>query len=133
MSSQTEPQAKAKTPHLLAVTALAFAGCLWGTGFLFGKMALAEMTVSEDVAFRFLAGALALSPIVLRRWSPYRGRELGMLLFASAIGIPVQFLIQFQGLQLTTVSHASLIVGALPVLLAATSALFLKERLRRLE
>lgn len=133
MTSQIGRSTKPKARHFLAATALALAGCLWGTGFLFGKMAMAEMTVSENVAFRFLAGALALSPIVLRRWSPYRGRELGMLLFASVIGIPVQFLIQFQGLHLTTVSHASLIVGALPILLAATSALFLKERLRRLE
>jgi len=133
MTSQTERKTKSKARHFVAAIALALAGCLWGTGFLFGKMAMAEMTVSENVAFRFLAGALALSPIVLRRWSPYRGSELAMLLFGSFIGIPVQFLIQFQGLQLTTVSHASLIVGALPILLAATSALFLKERLGRLE
>jgi drug/metabolite transporter (DMT)-like permease len=85
------------------------------------------------VAFRFLSGALALTPIALRDWKPYRGRDLWILLFASAIGIPVQFLIQFRGLQLTTVSHASLIVGALPILLAISSELFLKERLRNLE
>jgi drug/metabolite transporter (DMT)-like permease len=122
-----------KIPHPLAASSLALAGCLWGTGFLFGKIAFAEMTVSEDVAFRFLTAALALAPIVLRGWKPYRGRELGLLLLASVIGIPLQYLIQFQGLKLTTVSHASLIVGVIPVLLAATSALFLKERLRGLE
>ena len=131
----TTPQigSNGKVSHLWPVATLALAGSLWGTGFLFGKIALADMTVSEDVAFRFLAGALVLSPIVLRHWKPYRGRELGMLLLASAIGIPVQFLIQFQGLHLTTVSHASLIVGVLPVLLAVSSALFLKERLGLLE
>ncbi|HLV86957.1 MAG TPA: DMT family transporter [Candidatus Sulfotelmatobacter sp.] len=119
--------------HILSVTSLALAGSLWGTGFLFGKIALTEMTVSENVAFRFVAGAVALLPFVVRRWTPYRKSEWGMLLIASFIGTPVQFLIQFRGLQLTTVSHASLIVGALPVLLAATSAWFLRERLRRLE
>lgn len=100
--------------HLLAAGALALAGCLWGTGFLFGKIAMAEMTVAENVTFRFIAGAVALSPILLRA-RRYRGRELRLLLFASVIGVPVQFLIQFKGLQLTTVSHASLIVGVLPV------------------
>ncbi len=119
--------------HLLAASALALSGSLWGTGFLFGKFAMQEMTVSENVAFRFLAGVIPLIPIAFRYWKPYRGEELALLLFASIIGIPVQFLIQFQGLQLTTVSHASLIVGVLPVLLAASSALFLRERLHGLE
>lgn len=94
---------------------------------------MTEMTVSENVAFRFLSGALLLLPIVVRGWKPYRGKELWILVLASVIGIPVQFLIQFRGLQLTTVSHASLIVGVLPVLLAASSAFVLHERLRRIE
>jgi drug/metabolite transporter (DMT)-like permease len=119
--------------HLIAASSLALAGCLWGTGFLFGKLAMQEMTVAENVAFRFLAGSLVLIPIALRNWKPYRGKELGLLLLASVIGIPLQFLIQFQGLQLTTVSHASLIVGVLPVLIAVTSAIFLHERLHGLE
>jgi drug/metabolite transporter (DMT)-like permease len=119
--------------HVLASTSLALAGSLWGTGFLFGKIAMVEMTVAENVTFRFLTGAIALTPIVIRRWTTYRGKDLGVLLIASAIGVPVQFLIQFRGLQLTTVSHASLIVGVLPVMLALSSALFLKERLRSYE
>ena len=116
-----------------AVAALALAGCLWGTGFLFGKISLNEMTVSEDVTYRFLSAVIVLSPIVLRRWRPYRGASLWILLIGSVIGIPIQFLVQFRGLQLTSVSHASLIVGVLPVMLAATSALFLHERLRPVE
>lgn len=56
-----------------------------------------------------------------------------MLFLAALLGVPIQFLIQFRGLELTTVSHASLIVGVLPVLLALSSALFLGERLRPLE
>jgi drug/metabolite transporter (DMT)-like permease len=133
MHTAKESKLNPKPHPALAATALALAGCLWGTGFLFGKIAMTEMTVGENVAFRFLAGAFALSPIALRHWKPYRGRELGLLVLASAIGIPLQFLIQFRGLQLTTVSHASLIVGVLPILLAVSSAIFLKERLLRLE
>lgn len=124
---------KPKTSHIFAIAALALAGCFWGTGFLFGKIAFAEMTVAEDVAYRFLAAGIALLPVMIRRWKPYRGRELGMLLLGSVVGIPVQYMIQFQGLRLTTVSHASLIIGVIPVLLAATSAVFLKERLNPLE
>ena len=92
-----------------------------------------EMTVSENVTFRFLTAAFLLLPITIRAWKPYRGQELLLLISASLIGVPLQFLIQFRGLQLTTVSHASLIVGVLPVMLAATSAVILHERLHLLE
>ncbi len=126
-------RAHPRARHLVAASALALSGCLWGTGFLFGKFAMEEMTVSENVAFRFATGAIVLVPVALRYWKPYRGKELALLLVASVVGIPIQFLIQFQGLQLTTVSHASLIVGVLPVLIAVTSAFFLHERLHGLE
>jgi drug/metabolite transporter (DMT)-like permease len=124
---------QARIRHYLAAAALALAGCLWGTGFLFGKIAMEQMTVAENVAFRFASGALVLLPIAVRSWKPYRGRELVLLIAASIIGVPLQFLVQFRGLQLTTVSHASLIVGVLPVLLAVTSATFLHERLHAVE
>jgi len=122
-----------KKRHVVASLSLALAGSLWGTGFFFGKIALAEMTVAENVSFRLLTGAVVLSPIVIRHWTPYRGKDLALLLLASVIGVPVQFLVQFKGLQLTTVSHASLIVGVLPVSLAVSSAFFFHERLRYFE
>ena len=125
--------ARSRAGEFVAAGALALSGCLWGTGFLFGKFAMEEMTVSENVAFRFVTGAVVLLPVVIRYWKPYRGKELVLLLIASVIGVPLQFLIQFKGLQLTTVSHASLIVGVLPILLAVTSAIFLHERLHGLE
>ena len=82
-----------KTRHRLAIAALALAGSLWGTGFLFGKIAFREMTVAENVSFRFLAGSLALVPILIRRWKPYKGRDLWLLLLAGVIGVPIQFLV----------------------------------------
>lgn len=127
------PASNASPRHALAVASLAAAGSLWGTGFLFGKIAMVEMTVAENVAYRLLTGALVLIPVAVRHWKPFRGRELWILLLGSIVGVPVQFLIQFYGLALTTVSHASLIVGVLPVLLAAASAVVLHERLHGLE
>jgi drug/metabolite transporter (DMT)-like permease len=41
----------------------------------------------------------------------------------------VQYLVQFKGLSLTTVSHASLMVGTLPMLLAIAAVVFAGERL----
>ncbi len=51
----------------LPMASLALAGCLWGTGFLFGKIALRETTVSDNVAFRFLCGSIVLWPCLLRK------------------------------------------------------------------
>jgi drug/metabolite transporter (DMT)-like permease len=52
-----------------------------------------------------------------------------VLALASFLGVPVQFLIQFYGLSLTTVSHAALMVGTMPVILAVGATLFAHERL----
>jgi drug/metabolite transporter (DMT)-like permease len=52
-----------------------------------------------------------------------------LLLAASFCGVPLQFLIQFHGLKLTTVSHAALMVGTMPVILALGATIFTHERL----
>src|SRR5207302_3455480 len=116
------------------IASLALAGCFWGTGFLFGKITFAEMTVSENVGYRFIFGSLGLAPILWRRPPTGLGsRALGLILVASIVGVPIQFLLQFKGLELTTVSHASLIVGTLPVLLALSSAVLFKDKLKSYE
>jgi len=43
--------------------------------------------------------------------------------------VPLQFLIQFYALSITTVSHASLMVGTMPVILAVGAAVFAHERM----
>ena len=114
-----------------ANAALALAGCLWGTGFLFGKIAFREMTVAENVFFRFFFGSVILVPMMARKWKKFARTDFWWLVAAAVVGVPVQFLMQFKGLQLTTVSHAALIVGTMPVLIAASSTLFLHERLKK--
>ena len=83
------------------------------------------------VLYRFLFASLGMLPIVLANRSRFRltPSEMRTLLVSAAFGIPIQFLLQFHGLALTTVSHASLMVGSMPVLLAAAAALFAGERL----
>lgn len=122
-------------PHTaLATAALALAGCLWGTGFLFGKIAFEEMSVAENVLWRFVTGAVLLTPILfMRHAKKFKRRDWGLLLIAAFIGVPVQFLVQFKGLQMTTVSHAALMVGTLPMMLALSSVIFLHERLKAVE
>lgn len=118
----------------LGYGACALAGCLWGTGFYWGRLALNEMSVEHMVLYRFAFACLGMAPVLL--FSRHRVRltrgEWRTLLISAAFGVPVQFLLQFHGLARTTVSHASLMVGAMPVLLAAAAALFAGERLDRI-
>ena len=105
------------------------AGCLWGTGFYFGRLALNEMSVESMVLYRFLFACLGMMPVALLHRVRLTWPETRLLLISAFFGIPIQFLIQFHGLALTTVSHASLMVGSMPVLLGVAAALFAGERL----
>jgi len=121
--------------RFLGYGACALAGCLWGTGFYFGRLALDEMSVESMVLYRFLFASLGMLPVMLfHRGGRVRltGSEVRLLLIAAALGVPIQFLLQFHGLVRTTVSHASLMVGAMPVMLAVAAAIFAGEKLDRL-
>src|ERR1700678_1103317 len=115
----------------LGYGACALAGCLWGTGFYWGRLAMNEMSVEHMVLYRFLFASLGMLPLVIANRNRFHltTSETRTLLVSAAFGIPIQFLLQFHGLDLTTVSHAALMVGAMPVLLAAAAALFAGERL----
>jgi drug/metabolite transporter (DMT)-like permease len=113
----------------LGYGACAVAGCLWGTGFYFGRLALNEMNVEHMVLYRFLFACMGLLPVALFNRVRLTRSEIRILLISSFFGVPVQFLIQFHGLDHTTVSHASLMVGTMPVLLGVAAVLFAGERL----
>jgi drug/metabolite transporter (DMT)-like permease len=113
-------------------SACALAGAFWGCGFFFGKIALAEMNVGAMVFYRFLFATLGLLPLLFTHPPRLSSSEWRTLLFASFLGVPAQFLVQFKGLSLTTVSHASLMVGTMPVILAVGAMFFAKERLHRI-
>lgn len=121
----TEKETTARIAFL-GYSACFAAGCLWGTGFYFGKLALNEMSVDYMVLYRFLFASLVLLPMAFMHRNRFRltAREARMLLICAFLGTPVQFLLQFHGLARTTVSHASLMVGSLPVMLAAAAAWF---------
>jgi drug/metabolite transporter (DMT)-like permease len=115
--------------HTLPILALATAGCLWGTGFFFGKIALTEMPVAAMILFRLAFACIGLLPIIFWDRPHFAGSEWGWVFVASVLGVPVLYLVEFKGLSLTTVSHASLMVGTLPMFLAIAAVLFAGERL----
>ncbi len=109
--------------------ACALASSFWGCGFFFGKIALEEMGSQYMVLYRFLFALLALAPLLVTHRPSLSRKDWGLLAVASFLGVPVQFLIQFYGLSLTTVSHASLMVGMMPVILAVGAVMFAGERM----
>lgn len=122
-----EPEGRA-----LGFAACALASGFWGCGFFFGKIALAEMNVGAMVFYRFAFAMLGLLPMLFTHRPGLNYREWTWLTVGSFLGIPVQFLLQFKGLSLTTVSHASLMVGTMPVILAVGAVIFAHERLHAL-
>jgi drug/metabolite transporter (DMT)-like permease len=87
------------------------------------------MSVEHMVLYRFLFACVGMLPVALVNRVAFTGSEIRLILISSFFGIPVQFLMQFHGLARTTVSHASLMVGTMPVALAAAAVMFAGERL----
>lgn len=112
-----------------AIGALALACTLWGMTFVFGKIAFAELTVSQVVLYRFAIAAMALLPFALRRRIRVKVQDIPHFFLAGFLTVPLTFMLQFGGLALTSVARASLIVGGLPAMLALAAALFQRERL----
>ena len=115
--------------RVVGFLACAVASALWGCGFFFGKIAIAEMSFAHMVLYRFLFALVPLLPLLITHRPGLNAKEWRTLAFAAFLGVPVQFLIQFYGLSLTTVSHAALMVGTMPVILAVGATFFAHERL----
>lgn len=138
MTTEVVPGSARSRGRATGFVALAAAGSIWGTPFVLGKWALEELSVQHMILLRFAFASLALalafwhdrSRVAAGRARPrFTRRELGIAALAGVIGVPVQYIVQFEGLSRTTVSHASLMVGVLPVLLALAASLFAHERL----
>lgn len=126
MPTQIQPRTPSATAFF-GYGSCALAGCCWGTGFFFGKIALTELNVGHMVFYRFLFACLGLLPVL--HVPRFNRKDWFLLLISAFLGIPLQFLIQFYGLSLTTVSHAALMVGTMPVILAVGATIFTHERL----
>lgn len=107
--------------------ACAMAAAFWGMGFFFGKIAFTRLEVGHFVLYRFLFACVGFLPVLTP--PRFTGTEWKLLFAASLLGVPLQFMIQFQGLKLTSATHAALMVGTMPVILGIGAATFAHERL----
>jgi len=104
-----------KTPNRTALLSLAAAGALWGLTVPLSKLALTWLGPGWLTVARFTAAAPLLALVGrrgLREALTPRVAALGALGFGAVI------VLQNAGIERTSVSHAAVIVGAVPVLVA---------------
>lgn len=98
-----------------ALVALAAAGTLWGLNVPLTKLALGWLGPGWLTVARFVVAAPILG-LVGRRG--LRDALTPRMLASGAIGFGVVIVLQNAGIERTSVSHAAMIVGAIPVLVA---------------
>ena len=113
-----------------AVAALIAAGLLWGTTVPLSKLALAWLSPGWLTATRFgLAAAvlLAVSLLTTGRTSgraKLRAAFTPKVLASGALGYGGSVIVQSAGIGRTSVTHAALLIGATPVLVAIIAAVW---------
>lgn len=108
---------------------MASACVLWGLAFVFAKVALAEVGTGHLVLYRFGIASAILGAFVVRRRSLPRRSDAPLIALTGLVCVPGTMLLQYEGLARTTVTNASLIVGAAPPLLALAAYFTYRERL----
>ena len=112
-----------------AVAALIAAGLLWGTTVPLSKVALAWLPPAWLTFARFSVACVIL--LVASR-SGLRAALRPQVLASGALGYGGSVLLQNAGITMTSVSHAALLIGAVPVLVAIIAAVWHRARVRPL-
>lgn len=109
-----------------AVAALVASGVAWGTSVPLSKVALGWLGPGWLTVVRFGLAAVVLLIITARKGSKGQLRRSLTLpvLVSGAIGYGMSVVLQNAGLTRTSVTHASLIIGATPILVAIIVALW---------
>jgi len=107
------------TNRRLVFPALIAAGILWGITVPLSKLALAWMAPGWLAFARFALAAAVLMVVSRRR---LRAAASPAILVTGGIGYGASVLLQNFGIQRTSVTHAALLIGATPVLVAIIAA-----------
>ena len=105
-----------------AVAALAAAGLLWGTTVPLSKLSLEWLSPGWLTVVRFGLAAAVLLAAARRRG--LRRAFTPAVLAAGAFGYGGSVMVQNAGISRTSVTHAALLIGAVPVLVAAIAAVW---------
>ncbi len=102
-----------------ALVALVAAGLLWGLTVPLSKLALDWLPGGWLTVVRFTLAAPLLAVVARRH---LRAALTPRIVFAGAVGYGLVIVLQNAGIESTSVSHAALIVGAVPALVALIAA-----------
>jgi drug/metabolite transporter (DMT)-like permease len=105
-----------------AIAALITAGLLWGTTVPLSKLALQWLPPGWLTFARFGLAAAVLLGVAAR--PGVRAAFRPAVLASGAVGYGGSVLVQNAGITRTSVSHAALLIGAVPVLVAVVAALW---------
>src|SRR5215475_1785643 len=103
----------------LVFPALIAAGVLWGTTVPLSKVALAWLPPAGLAFVRF---ALAAGLLMLFSRSRLRAAVSPAIIISGALGYGGSVVLQNFGVERTSVTHAALLIGATPVLVATLAA-----------
>jgi drug/metabolite transporter (DMT)-like permease len=118
-----------KNPTRSAICSLAAAGILWGLSVPLSKLSLAWLTPGWLTVVRFAAAAPLLA-LASRRG--LREALTPRIAVSGAIGFGAVIMLQNAGIERTSVSHAAVLVGAVPLLVALIAAGLGQARTRAL-
>jgi O-acetylserine/cysteine efflux transporter len=107
-----------------AILALAASGLLWGTTVPLSKLALHWLGPGWLTTARFGVAAAILLAVASRRGPGLRAACTPRMLASGAIGYGGSVVVQNAGITRTSVTHAALLIGAVPVLVAVIAALW---------
>ena len=105
--------------HRNALVALAAAGTLWGLNVPLSKLALGTMSPGWVAVIRFAVAVPILAVLARGR---LRAAFTAPVLVSGAFGFGLVIVLQNAGIARTSVTHAAVLLGAIPVLVALVAA-----------
>lgn len=103
----------------------------WGTSFIAGKFAYHMADPALVVLFRLIIASLVMLPLSLRYFRQQKECRTKLLVKIAWLGLltyPINFLLQFLGLSLTSASSAATIIGIAPLMVTIVGVLVFKEK-----
>ncbi len=105
-----------------AVAALTAAGLLWGTTVPLSKLALQWLPPGWLTSARFGLAAAVLLAVAAKTRPGLRAAFTPKILVSGALGYGGSVIVQNAGITRTSVTHAALLIGAVPMLVAVIAA-----------
>ena len=114
--------------HRHPLAALVVANLVYAGAFPASEVALRELGPMTLAGFRFLVAALLLAPVAVPALRRITLAQTLRLLSIAALGLWLQMVLIYYGIDQANGAIAAIIVGLEPVLIAAWAALLLHER-----